>query len=127
MALDAYADLLDAPNVAVLASRLPDGGIQASPVWFLYRDGEVLVSTTKDRQKHRNLVRDPHVAFALVDPDRSLRYLEIRGTARVADDADLAVRDAIARKHGYADGAALDRPGAERVVITLVPDRVIER
>jgi len=51
MALDGYRDLLDAPITALLASHLPDGSVQASPVWFLARDGEVLISTTTDRQK----------------------------------------------------------------------------
>lgn len=127
VALDAYADLLDAPTVAILASVLPDGNVQASPVWFLHRDGEILISTTKSRQKYRNLVRDPHVAFTVLDPASSLRYLEIRGTVRVSDDADLEVRDAVARKHGYPDGAAFDPPGAQRVVLTIVPTRVIGR
>jgi len=125
--LSEYDDLLYAPTTAILTSLLPDGSPQGSPVWFLY-DGEHLrVSTTADRQKHRNVTRDPRVALTIVDPARPLRYLEVRGRAELSDDTDLTVRDAVARKHGYADGAAFDRPGARRVTLTIVPTRVIER
>lgn len=126
MSLDGYTDLLDAALTAILASVLPDGSVQASPVWFLYDRGLVQISTTDNRQKCRNLERDPHVAFTVVDPAKPLRYLEIRGIARIADDADLAVRDAIACKHGFADGSAFDLPNARRVVLTIEPTRIIE-
>lgn len=127
MISDDYDDLLYAPTTAILTSLLPDGSPQGSPVWFLY-DGEHLqVSTTADRQKYRNIIRDPRVALTVVDPARPLRYLEVRGRAEPSDDTDLAVRDGVARKHGYADGAAFDPPGARRVTLTIVPTHVIER
>jgi PPOX class probable F420-dependent enzyme len=122
----AYHDLLDAPITAVLVTLGPDGAPQASPVWFLHADGDVLISTTTDRQKYRNLRRDPRVAFTVVDPASPLRYLEVRGTVELADDPDGEVRDAIARAHGYADGGAFDAPGARRVTARIVPTRVIE-
>lgn len=122
----AYEDLLTAPNTAILATILPTGAPQASPVWFLYRDGQVLVSTLAERLKHRNVIANPMVAFTVVDPERPLRYLEIRGTVAVTDDPDGAVRDAIAVEHGYADGRAFDPPGARRVTLTLTPTRIIE-
>jgi len=67
------------------------------------------------------------VAFTVVDPSRALRYLEIRGTVHITDDTDLIVRDAIAHKHGYQDGSAFDRPDAHRVIVAIVPARIIER
>jgi len=122
-----YDDLLYAPITAILTSLLPDGSPQGSPVWFLYDGEHLLVSTTADRQKHRNLVRDPRVALTIVDPAKPLRYLEVRGHVELSDDTDLAVRDAVARKHGFADGSAFDQPGARRITLTLVPTRVVER
>jgi PPOX class probable F420-dependent enzyme len=126
MISSAYEDLLAAPNTAVLVTLAADGSPHASPVWFLYELGEVIVSTTAGRQKHRNLGRDPRVAFTVVDPSKPLRYLEIRGTATLADDEGNVVRDRIAVKHGFANGAAFDAPGERRVNLTLVPTRVIE-
>ena len=122
----AYDDLLTATNTAILVSLGVDGAPHASPVWFLYDDGRIVVSTTADRQKHRNLVRDPRVAFTVVDPAKPLRYLEVRGTVELAEDEGNVVRDRIAVKHGFADGEAFDAPGARRVNVTIVPTRVIE-
>jgi PPOX class probable F420-dependent enzyme len=122
----AYEDLLVGTNTAILVTLAADGAPHASPVWFLYEDGRIVVSTTADRQKHCNLVRDPRVAFTVVDPAKPLRYLEVRGTAALAADDGNVVRDRIAAKHGFADGGAFDAPGARRVNVTIVPSRIIE-
>jgi len=121
----AYHDLLTAPNTAVLVTLLADGSPQGSPVWFLFDEGSIKVSTTADRLKHKNLQRDPRIAITVVDPAKPLRYLEVRGTAELTPDTDFGVRDAIARKHGFANGAIFDSPGAQRVTITIVPTRVV--
>lgn len=122
----AYEDLLVAPNTAILSTILPNGSPQGSPVWFIYEEGVIRLSTIKDRQKHRNAIARPQASFTVVDPAKPLRYLEVRGTIDVDDDPDCAVRDRIAAKHGYADGSAFDPPGAERVTFTLHPTRIIE-
>jgi PPOX class probable F420-dependent enzyme len=126
MIADAYHDLLHAPNTALLASILPDDTPQASPVWFWFDGERIKISTTAERQKHRNVQRNPNVALTIVDPAKPLRYLEVRGRVELTDDPEFAIRDAIARKHGFPDGAAFDQPGSHRVTMTIVPTRVIE-
>ncbi len=121
-----YQDLLTAANTAVFVTIGPDGAPHASPVWFLFDGTNVSVSTTADRQKHRNMVRDHRVAFTVFDPAKPLRYLEIRGTVNLTDDTNNTDRDAVARKHGFADGAGFDGPGARRVTATITPSTVIE-
>ncbi len=121
-----YEDLLTAANTAVFTTLRADGGPNSSPVWFWYDGTAVTVSTITDRSKHRNVLRDPRVSLTVVDPDRPLRYLEIRAEVEIEDDADGEMRDRIAAKHGYADGGAFDPPGAERVNLRLVPTRIIE-
>ena len=91
-----------------------------------YEDGEILVSTVTERLKYRNVRANPAVSFAVVDPERPLRYLEVRGTVDLRDDPDNVVRDAIASKHGFADGGAFDPPGSTRVSLVIRPSRVIE-
>ena len=122
-----YDDLLAGPHTAVLTTVLPDGGPMATPEWFL-RDGDrILVSSLADRQKQRNVERQPLVSLALVDPADPFHYVEVRGTATVADDPDYRVRDSIVRKHGFEDGSGFDAPGARRVAITITPTRVLGR
>ena len=63
----------------------------------------------------------PHVAVCVPDPADARRYLMIRGTAEVTDDADLAFLDWLAREHMGLD--AFPNRSAARCVITLVPER----
>jgi PPOX class probable F420-dependent enzyme len=123
---EGYHNLLNAPNTAVFATLADDGSPQASPVWFLFDGVDISISTTADRLKHRNMLRDPRVTFTLFDPANPLRYIEVRGTVTLADDPDGIVRDAIATKHGYTDGKAFDKPGERRVTARINPNRIIE-
>lgn len=125
--LSDFADLLTGALTAVLVTIGPDGAPAATPVWFLYDGRAMHVSTVAERQKHRNVIRDPRVSLAIVDPVDPMRYVELRGEATLADDPSYGVRDAIVRKHGFADGAAFDAPGTVRVVISLEPTRVLGR
>ena len=126
MIAEAYHDLLEAATTAVLTTVMPDGSPQGSPVWFWFDGEAVVVSTTADRLKYRNVVREPRVAFTVFDPAAPLRYLEVRGRAVLEEDPPGEMRDRIARKHGFADGTAFDAPGARRVNIRITPGRVIE-
>jgi PPOX class probable F420-dependent enzyme len=78
---DSHRDLLSderrAP--AYLATLMPDGSPQLTPVWFSYRDGQVWINTRIGRVKERNLAARPQVALVIQDPDQRLRYLQIRG------------------------------------------------
>jgi PPOX class probable F420-dependent enzyme len=122
-----FADLLDGPHTAVLTTLLPDGSPQSTPVWFLRRGDEIVVSSRAGQRKHRNVVRDGRVALTVVDPANPMRYVEVRGTAVAEDDPTYEARDAVVRKHGYADGAAFDPPGVARVVLRIRPHRITGR
>jgi PPOX class probable F420-dependent enzyme len=119
--------LLTGPATGVLTTLMPDGSPQSSPVWFLYEAGAVLVSTMDDRVKARNARKDPRVTFTVFDRKKPLHYIEFRGSVIVEDDPTAALRDRIAQKHGFADGAAFDPPGARRVTLRLTPDRVVQQ
>ncbi|MEM8905110.1 MAG: PPOX class F420-dependent oxidoreductase [Actinomycetota bacterium] len=121
-----YHDLLIAPNTAVFTTLLADGSPNSSPVWFWFDGEAVTISTLTERTKHRSVQRDPRVSLTVVDPDRPLRYLEIRGTVEITEDPEGELRDRIAAKHGHDDGAAFDPPDASRVNLHLTPTRIIE-
>lgn len=103
------------------------GDPNATPVWFLWRDGKILISTHAKRQKHVNALRAGRGSFSAIDPKNPSHYVELRGNLDVADDPDFSLRDAVVRKHGHPDGAAFDPATAVRVVISLTPDRVLGR
>src|SRR5260370_42269165 len=74
-----YRDLFTKRAFASLATLMPDGTPQVTPVWCDLDGDLVIVNSAKGRQKDKNIRRDPHVALAIIDPDNPYRYLEIRG------------------------------------------------
>ena len=59
-------DIFEDKPIAYLTTMRPDGRMSTNPVAALLRDGKVLVSTTKDRKKIRNLRADPRVTVCVV-------------------------------------------------------------
>ena len=119
--------ILGEPITGTLCIVDGTGDPNATPVWFLWRDGKILISTHAGRQKHVNALRAGRGSFSVIDPQNPSHYVELRGRLEVADDPDFALRDAVVRKHGHPDGSAFDPATAVRVVITLIPDRVLGR
>jgi PPOX class probable F420-dependent enzyme len=121
---DSHADLLREPRFVQLATIGPDGAPQVQPIWTIW-DGEFLrFTTTTTRQKHKNVVRDPHVAVSVNDPDNPYRYLEVRGVVvRIDPDPDGEFFDVLATRYGLAyEKPVGDR--ARRVILVVRPDRV---
>jgi PPOX class probable F420-dependent enzyme len=78
---DTHRDLLQGAYHGVLATMMADGTPQSSIVWVDY-DGEfLLVNTTLERQKGRNMQANPKVALLVIDPQNSSRWIEVRGLA----------------------------------------------
>jgi PPOX class probable F420-dependent enzyme len=128
MLSDAARRIIDDVNPAVLATINPDGSPQTSVVW-IGRDGdEVLISTAAGRRKDKNLRRDPRVSLSVFDRNDPERYVEIRGTATVTEDAGRALAVALAEKY-EGPGAGQEYldlpPEVVRVVVRLTPRRVL--
>ena len=71
-----YLDLLQQKKAfASLATTMPDGSPQVTPVWFDYQGGVIRVNTAKGRVKARNMKTGVPVALAIMDPDNPYRYL----------------------------------------------------
>jgi PPOX class probable F420-dependent enzyme len=76
-----YSDLLNSDSRAFLylATLMPGGSPQVTPVWFDV-DGEyILVNTAEGRVKDRNMKARPLVAMTIQNPQDPYRYLGIRG------------------------------------------------
>lgn len=76
-----YLDLLKDETRAFLflATTMPDGSPQVTPIWF-NTDGEyILINTNEGRVKDRNMKARPKVAMVIQDPSTPYRYLQIRG------------------------------------------------
>ena len=118
--------LLDGRNYAVLATLNPDGSPQTSVVW-VGRDGsDLLFSTVEGRVKHRNMLRDPRVSVTVIDSVDPENYVELRGRVSMTPDVGRRVDTRLSWKYEGKDPAP-DRPGAVRVVVRMVVDKVTGR
>ncbi|HUK90152.1 MAG TPA: PPOX class F420-dependent oxidoreductase [Blastocatellia bacterium] len=121
---DSYKDLFSKKAFANLATVMPDGTPQVTPVWVDY-DGEyVLVNSARGRQKDKNMRQNSTVALSILDPDNPYRYLEVRGrVAEVTEDGASAHIDKMAKKYLDADKYPFARPGEVRVLYKIKPER----
>jgi len=121
-----YLDLLTRKKAfANLATVMPDGSPQVTPVWFDYRDGIIRVNTAKGRTKARNMKPGAAVAVVIVDPDNPYRYVQIRGrVARVAEQGANAHVDSLAKKYLGHDKYQNAQPGEVRMMVEIEPKSV---
>ncbi len=76
-----YLDLLKDETKAYLflATIMPDGSPQVTPVWFSADDEYILINTNEGRVKDKNMKVRPRVALVIQDPKSPDRYIGIRG------------------------------------------------
>ncbi len=120
-----FKDLLQKKAFANLATLMPDGTPQVTPVWFDWDGSHIRVNTAKGRVKDRNMRRAPKVALAILDPENPYRHVAIRG--RVVDvteqGADAHI-DSLAKKYLGQDRYPYRRPDEVRVIYKIQPERV---
>ena len=120
---DAAKELFDGPNFVTVATIDPDGKPQLSIVW-VKRDGDdVLFSTIKGRRKYSNLVRDGRASALVYSAGDPYSYAEVRGAVTLTDDPSADLIHELALK--YTGQRFGDRPGEQRVIVRIVPDRVV--
>ncbi|HEX3400757.1 MAG TPA: PPOX class F420-dependent oxidoreductase [Acetobacteraceae bacterium] len=120
---DKYLDLLTQKKAfADLATVMPDGTPQVTPVWFDYGNGIVRVNTAKGRVKQRNMKEGSPVALSIMDPENPYRYLQVRGkVTRMTEDGASAHIDSLAKKYLGKDKYPFAQPGEVRVMYEITP------
>jgi PPOX class probable F420-dependent enzyme len=119
-----YQDLMHKKAFATVATVMPDGSPQATPVWFDYTDGKVRVNTAKGRTKSRTMKPGAKVAVAIMDPDNPYRYVQVRGTvARATQDGADAHIDALSQRY-LGKPYPYRQPGETRITIEITPESV---
>ena len=119
-----YLDLFQKKAFASLATLMPDGRPQVTPVWCDFDGTHVIVNTAKGRVKDRNMRRDPRVSLSIMDPDNPYRYVEIRGRVAAIDEAGADAHiDKMAKKYLNQDKYPFRQPGEVRVLYKIEPER----
>lgn len=116
--------LLKGPNIAHLATLMPDGSPQVTPVWVDTDGQDVLINTAEGRLKLKNMRRDPRVAVDLVDRDNPYRSVLVRGhVVAISEEGADAHIDQLAQRY-----LGVERypkaEGERRVIVRIRPARV---
>ncbi|MCW5981623.1 MAG: PPOX class F420-dependent oxidoreductase [Bryobacteraceae bacterium] len=117
-----FLDLFQKKAFAQLATLMPDGSPQVSPVWCEYDGSSIVINSAKGRVKDRNMRRDPRVSLDVQDPDNPYRHLSIRGrvTEITEDGADQHI-DKLAKKYLGVDTYPGRQAGEVRVIYKIEP------
>ena len=78
------AERLERDLILWLTTVTPEGQPQASPVWFLWLDGEILVYSRADTPRLANLRGNPQVAVSFDGDGDGGRVVIMEGEARIA-------------------------------------------
>ena len=123
---ESHRDLLDRPLLAMLGTIQPDGTPQVMPMWADLADGLVRVNTARGRQKHANMVRNPHVSLLVVDPDDEFRFIEVRGdVVLITTDGAAAHADKLITEYRGPEHVPTTPRSETRVMVSIRPRRVI--
>lgn len=122
---DQYRDLFEKRAFAHLATLMPDGSPQVTPVWCDYDGTYVIVNSAKGRVKDRNMRRDNRVALAVVDPENPYRHLAVRGrVAEITEEGADTHIDRLSKKYLGKEKYPFRRADEIRVIYKILPERV---
>ena len=120
-----YLDLMTGKKAfCALATLMPDGTPQVTPVWFDFDGKNLIFNSARGRQKDRNVRNDPRVSMTIMDPENPYRYVEVRG--RVVDITQEGARESInklAKKYLGKD-VYPGPPDEVRVIYKVRPEKV---
>lgn len=120
-----FKDLFGKVAYANIATVMPDGSPQVTPVWFDYDGNYLRVNSAKGRVKDKNMRRNKNVALSIQDPDNAYRYLAVRGKVDdiTEEDADAHI-DSLAKKYLGKDKYPFRGTGEVRVIYKIRPEKV---
>lgn len=121
--MDAF---LDERHTLVIATLRRDGTAHMTTVWYRWDGARFWIATNRDRQKFRNIQRDPRVSV-LVDAPARETSVSATGRAYVdaLDDAAYDGARAIVSRYVQNADAYLDaRSGEPRALLRIEPRKM---
>ena len=111
-------------NLATVVTLMPSGQPQALLTWVDADDEHVLVNTEPQRQRARNVARDPRITV-LIPGEDPYDWAEVRGHVAETITGDEARQhiDELSRKYTGQDYAPQVGPQG-RVILKIAPDKI---
>ena len=120
--------MLQERQYAHMVTLMRDGSPQATVVWIDVEPdgGHILVNSSENRLKTRNLRRDPRVSVSVLDPQDSRRFVILRGTVvELRKEGAPEHYRALSLKYNGRQPARGDLD--DRRILRIKPDHVVER
>jgi PPOX class probable F420-dependent enzyme len=126
-------EFLQVPRFAVAGTNRVNGAPQLTPVWYLYENGHVYVSTSVNSAKYRNLSRDPRICICIAAQHPDARAVMIYGAVElIPEDSAWSddIRWRLTRRYcdsdeeaqAFTDSIPTEEKGA---LVVVTPDKVI--
>ena len=113
------------PNYGHMATLMPDGSPQVSPVWVDVDGDRILVNSAEGRVKPRNVRRDARVAISIYNQDNPYSSAFIRGrVVEITHEGADENIDKLAKKYLGQDTYPYRQPGEQRVILVIEPEHV---
>jgi uncharacterized protein YhbP (UPF0306 family) len=127
---DEIDNFLKEQKVAKICSLNKDGTIHTTAIWFLYKNGLIIMLTPAATRKARNIIRNDNVTV-FVDDDETARGVLIFGKAKL--EYEYSFRDSMSLYEKYMplrqaarfarEMSNVSKGGA--VMITVRPERIV--
>ena len=113
-------------RLAVLTTLRRTGSSQSTPVYYIYENGRLLVSSARDRFKTINIQRDPRVNLCIVDEAPPFRYVQVQGKATVTEEDLVETSRRIYKtfRDSLSDGFPEQLVQQGRIIIEVTPEEV---
>ena len=122
---------LQPSHIVVVATIGRNGMPHLTPNWYAYANGTLMISTTKERVKYRNLRRDNRMTVCIYSEPRAQDYVTLWGRVSIRDDESIwpDTRAIVERYVPTPDvEARLQQLRAQnRVILDFKPERVLFR
>ena len=124
-------EFLSPTRIVVVATLARSGMPHLTPNWYVFSDGKLHISTTKERLKYINLARDNRMAVCIYSGTTAPEYVTMTGPVEISDDDSIwPTTRAIVERHLPADrveGRMATLRTENRVLISLTPENIIFR
>ena len=118
-------------RVGVLGTIGKDGQPVLTPIWYLYRDGKLLMRTARESVKAHNILRDPRVSLCVQDERPPYASVTVYGQATIEGEIAGLAYDIAKRYLGTVAGRAYLQVAAEsvqqggEVTLAVTPEKAL--
>ncbi|MFN2470383.1 MAG: PPOX class F420-dependent oxidoreductase [Gaiellaceae bacterium] len=118
------AELFLKPYYGVATTVRDDGSPQMTTVWVDWDGENVVFNTAEGRAKPRHIRANPQVGVFVMHPENPYQWISVSGPAELTHEGADEHIDKLSKKYTGRDRYASRKPGEQRVIVKVQPQRV---